>query len=91
VKKKNAIIVDLDGTLADVGHRVHHVEAQEKSWKEFHDLMTEDALNHWCHDLIKAMRREGHPIIFLTGRSDSYRPQTIEWLAQHTSTRNNYV
>jgi len=58
---KKAIIVDIDGTLADVEHRVHHVQNEPKDWKSFNENMEHDELNHWCNDLINAMKNEGQP------------------------------
>ena len=30
------IIVDIDGTIADVRHRLHHVKDGKKDWNAFH-------------------------------------------------------
>ena len=81
--KINAIIVDLDGTLCDVEHRVHHVRGHKKNWKEFNALMVHDELNHWCFELIAAMSARGYKILFVTGRSEGYRKPTEEWLKKH--------
>lgn len=81
--KSKAIIVDLDGTLCDLEHRVHHVRAQKKNWKEFFALMVHDKLNHWCYELMEAMGARGYKIIFVTGRDETYRSHTEEWLKKH--------
>jgi FMN phosphatase YigB (HAD superfamily) len=74
---QKAILVDIDGTLADVEHRVHHVQSDTKNWKAFNDGMVHDELNLWCADLIRAMNKEGYKIVFITGRGESYRE---EWM-----------
>ena len=84
--KKRAIIVDLDGTLANCEHRVHYVQNQPKNWREFHGRCVEDPLNDWCLTLINAMRNEGVTVILLTGRDEKYRPHTIEWLDKNIVT-----
>lgn len=81
--KTKAIIVDIDGTLADVEHRVHHVQAEKKNWQAFNEGMAQDKLNVWCAGLIKAMRDSGHAILFVTGRDENYRLVTEAWLKQH--------
>lgn len=81
---EKAILVDIDGTLADVEHRVHHVQSDNKDWKAFNDGMHADKLNHWCADLVKAMQGENYKIIFITGRGESYREMTEEWLKKHS-------
>ena len=74
------IIIDLDGTLADVSHRVHHVEKEVKDKKAFNQLMGKDSLNHWCYELMEAMRARGYKIIFITGRPEKYWDDTTAWL-----------
>ena len=80
---KKAIIVDIDGTLADVEHRVHRVNKDQKDWKAFHDSMDQDRLNHWCAKLIEAMKHQGFDILFVTGRDEDYREKTQTWMKQH--------
>jgi len=80
---KKAIIVDIDGTLADVEHRVHHVNKEQKDWKAFHDSMDQDRLNHWYAKLIEAMKHQGFDILFVTGRDEDYREKTQTWMKQH--------
>jgi uncharacterized HAD superfamily protein len=81
--KKPAIIVDLDGTLCDVDHRVHHVSGPKKDWIKFNELLVHDKLNHWCFELIEAMSARGYSVIFITGRGEDYRRLTEEWLNKH--------
>lgn len=80
---KKAIIVDIDGTLANVEHRVHHVRQEKKNWRAFNDGMIDDGLNHWCAKLIVAMREQGFEILFVTGRDENYRQMTEEWMKRH--------
>lgn len=82
--KIKAIIVDLDGTLCDVEHRVHHVEGPVKNWKSFNELMVHDELNHWCFELMEAMGAKGYRTIFVTGRGEAFRGPTETWLAKHS-------
>lgn len=81
--KPKAIIVDLDGTLCDVEHRVHHVQGKKKNWKEFNELMVHDELNHWCFELMAAMSGRGYKILFVTGRGEAFRLPTESWLKKH--------
>lgn len=83
LNKVKAIIVDLDGTLCDVKHRVHHVEGGNKNWKAFNELMVHDELNHWCFELMEAMTVRGYKIIFVTGRAEPWRVPTENWLKKH--------
>jgi uncharacterized HAD superfamily protein len=83
-EKQKAIIVDLDGTLCDVEHRVHHVQGPNKDWLQFNQLLVHDALNDWCFELIEAMVARNYKIIFVTGRGESNRLPTEEWLTRHS-------
>ncbi len=81
--KKKAIIVDLDGTLCNVDHRVHYVQQEKKNWKLFNQEMINDQLNNWCYELIESMRNEKCDILFVTGRGEEYRKETEKWLFDH--------
>lgn len=83
--KHEAIVVDIDGTLANVEHRVHHLRQPDgkKNWRAFHSALVKDELNVWCSKLIHAMKGKGLKIVLLTGRDDSYKPETLEWLEQN--------
>lgn len=81
--KQKAIIVDLDGTLCDVDHRVHHVQSETKNWKAFNELMVHDELNHWCFELMAAMTARGYKVLFVTGRGEAWRAPTETWLHKH--------
>ncbi|PIK15172.1 HAD family acid phosphatase [Halobacteriovorax sp. JY17] len=81
--KKRAIIVDLDGTLANCDHRVHHVEKTPKDWVAFNRDMGLDEINSWCAELVAAMEEKGFKILLLTGRGEESRNQTEEWLEKY--------
>lgn len=81
--KENAIIVDLDGTLCNVDHRLNYVEKTPKEWKKFHENLVHDNLNHWCYEIIKGQQQLGYKVILLTGRDDTYREETQKWLLEN--------
>ncbi len=81
--KEKAIIVDLDGTLCDVEHRVHHVRSKPKNWHAFNSAMDEDKSYFWCLELIAAMKARGYKILFVTGRDENFRSNTEAWLKKH--------
>lgn len=81
---KKAIIVDLDGTLCDVSHRVHLVENEPVDVEKFHSSLVHDTMNDWCFQLIKAMSALGVEVILLTGRGEEYRQETEAWLMKQS-------
>lgn len=83
VNAQNIVIIDIDGTLADVEHRVSHVRKSPPDWKSFNAQMHRDSLNEWCKELMTSLQSQGFGLMLLTGRSERQREVTLEWLQQH--------
>lgn len=81
--KAKAIIIDLDGTLADITHRRKFVEGKVKDWKRFNQNIINDDLNHWCAEIIRRMISD-HQILLVSGRTDDLKEETIAWLEKHS-------
>lgn len=79
--KQKAIIIDLDGTLADCEHRRCFIEGTKKDWKSFSkdENIIQDKLNLWCSTIINKFK-DSHKILLVTGRMEISRKITIEWL-----------
>lgn len=80
---KGFVLCDLDGTLANVDHRLHFVkvaEGEKKDWKGFFNAMSEDTVRTETLDMLLKYEDEGHQIIFVSARPDNYREKTEEWL-----------
>lgn len=75
---KQAIIVDLDGTLCDCSHRVHH--AQNKQWDEFNAGIPEDKINPAVKWLCLQAAQNELEVILCTGRNEGNRAATLRWL-----------
>ncbi len=80
--KKKAIIVDIDGTLADITHREKYVRKNPKDWKSFFNAMDKDTIAPWCKALIHAMEKD-YQIILCSGRPGNYREPTEKWLNEN--------
>ena len=77
------VLVDVDGTLADVRHRLHHLrDERKKNWKAFFEAMDHDlpiaSTVAWVRSLA-----QNHDIIIVTGRTEHYRERTLAWLKKH--------
>lgn len=82
----SAVIVDIDGTLADCNHRRHHVADGNRNWPAFFAGMAEDPLIQPVAKLVSLIafsRREDINIILCSGRPEDYRQVTEEWLNRH--------
>lgn len=79
--ERKIVIVDLDGTLADVSHRLPYIRGRRKNWKRFFQLMHEDKPVAIVRDWVRKLSAE-FEIVIITGRPDVYRKVTEEWLRQ---------
>ena len=88
--KPNAVIFDMDGTLADVSSIRHHIippTPKPKGWyKDFHAFHTESAsvpVNSSVLDHAHRANVLGNAILIVTARRAMYRHQTAWFLAMH--------
>jgi len=76
------VIFDIDGTLADVSERIHHVRKKPKNWNAFFQEMAQDKAIHSMVRLCNILYASGIQIILCSGRNEEHREQTVEWLAK---------
>ncbi|MCC5871720.1 MAG: hypothetical protein JJU22_04930 [Gammaproteobacteria bacterium] len=76
-------IFDLDGTLADIEHRLHFIASKPKRWDRFFRACVDDAPNTPVIELAQTLHGSGWEIWIWSGRSDAVRIQTKAWLATH--------
>lgn len=77
---KDYIIIDLDGTLCNVDHRVDF--AKVGLWEDFHAKCYDDVPHQEILQFIQ-MADSFCGIIATTGRNAKYRDVTIAWLAKY--------
>lgn len=77
---KNTVVIDLDGTLADITHRRHLVQQDKPDWDEFYRLVWWDKVNKWCRDLMAGMKLLGHRVVIVSARRRSTQEDTEGWL-----------
>ncbi len=75
-------IFDLDGTLADDSHRWHHV-SKSGDWEAYYAEASADTPIQHVIEVAKALYAAKFEIIIITGRSESIRAETEQWLLQH--------
>ena len=74
-------VVDIDGVLADVRHRLHHLEGR-KDWTAFFRAATRDPLLEVGLDAVTKLA-EVYEIVYLSGRPEFCRRDTERWFRQH--------
>ncbi|MBH5338088.1 hypothetical protein IHE55_26235 [Streptomyces pactum] len=75
-------VFDLDGTLADVRHRLHHLERRPRDWQAFFRAAPQDPPLAEGVALARA-GAVGCEVAYVTGRPEHCRADTEEWLARH--------
>ena len=75
-------VVDVDGVVADVRHRLHHIDSRPKDWASFFAAAAADPPLAEGIDRVRALLAD-HDVVFLTGRPEHLRTVTEAWLAEH--------
>lgn len=81
---KKIIILDLDGTVADCTHRLHHIKGENRDYKAFYDALVDDKPIQHIIDIVKALHLSQEYMIFVvTGRPITHLRETQLWLNEH--------
>lgn len=72
-------VFDLDGTLANIDHRLRWINKKPKDWKSFLASVDKDIPNQWVVNLLNMCSQDG-VILILTGREEITRRSTMDWL-----------
>jgi phosphoglycolate phosphatase-like HAD superfamily hydrolase len=75
-------VVDLDGVLADVDHRLHHLNSRPKDWAAFFAGITDDPVLPEGLAVARELAAE-HELVYLSGRPERTRAATEDWLRRH--------
>lgn len=76
------MVVDIDGVLADAGHREHWLRQSPPDWDAFFAACGDDEPIEAGRESLAAALAEG-PVTLLTGRPERLRGATLSWLAEH--------
>ena len=103
---KRNIICDLDGTLADLTHRLHHVKGEKKNWDAFHAECVNDKPHEDVIQILLQLERvdcgcynpqdcgcepRNNNVYILSGRNEVVRDETVCWLEKHVALHGAYV
>ncbi len=78
--EKGYVLVDIDGTIADISHRRHHVQGEKKNWGAFFADMEDDTVREDVMEIVRKADQEGYELFLVSGRPNTYRNSTIKWL-----------
>lgn len=81
---RKCIIFDLDGTLADLRHRLHFIESSPPDWDTFFkNVYLDTPIVHMVRLCQWLEKSRDWDIIIASGRSDVCKQDTITWLKEH--------
>lgn len=80
VDSRPLAVIDIDGVVADVRHRLHLIEDRPKRWDEFFARAPADPPLAPGIELVRELAAD-HDVLWLTGRPERSRADTERWLA----------
>lgn len=88
---KNAIICDIDGTIADVRHRLHYIQNPDGTkkakpdWAAFHAACVDDPPFEDVIEIVNNLTYSvpSYRLFILSGRNEVVRTETEKWLEDH--------
>lgn len=83
---KPLVIFDIDGTLADIKHRIKYVERSPKAWADFYARVEYDKINPVIRDWANAHHADGSVVLIVSGRPTYFQGTPVgilteRWLA----------
>ncbi len=78
------IICDIDGTIAEPGDRLKYLKESPPNWDKFYeDCFDDEVINNIQALVWQFLEYPGYEIVYCTGRRESVRDKTEEWLMVH--------
>lgn len=84
------VIFDLDGTLSNHDHRLHHV-LESKDYTKYYDLCDQDPPHLPIIWTMIRLIDTGARVEIWTGRTDRVKEKTIDWLDNCSSNLSQYL
>ena len=75
-------VIDIDGVVADVRHRLCHVTERPKDWMAFFAAADDDPLLAEGAETVHRLA-EVYDVVYLSGRPERLRAVTQAWLTRH--------
>ena len=75
-------VIDIDGVVADVRHRLRFLERRPKDWGGFFGAAPQDPVLEVGRETVLRLA-EVCDIVYLSGRPEHCRDDTEEWFARH--------
>jgi phosphoglycolate phosphatase-like HAD superfamily hydrolase len=76
-------IFDIDGTIADISHRLLLIQGETKNWEAFYKMCVNDKPIFEVITVARALSAAGHTIVYSTGRASAVYNETRDWLIKY--------
>jgi phosphoserine phosphatase len=78
------IVFDLDGTLANIEHRLDYVRSKPKNWAAFDAGIPNDKVNRFVAEAFHSLSADRrNTIVLASGRNERSREATVAWLTDN--------
>ena len=74
------VVFDIDGTLANIEHRLGYVRSKPKNWAAFDAGIPNDKVNEPVARVFHSLHNGENTLVFASGRSERSRQATVDWL-----------
>ncbi|UER54433.1 hypothetical protein HJG43_07665 [Kineosporiaceae bacterium SCSIO 59966] len=78
--ERGAVVLDLDGVLADTRHRMHYLTGRRKDWDGFFAAAVDDPVHPEGLAVAREALARGSTVVYLSGRPEHLRRDTVDWL-----------
>lgn len=79
------VVCDIDGTVANLDHRLKYAKGDTKDWDKFFDRVEYDEPIYATLDMLETFHNQGYNIIFVSARPEKCREGTERWLEYNLS------
>lgn len=79
------IVFDIDGTLADLSHRIKYLEGEKKDWDSFYGRVDEDEVIEEIAQIFVCYvcwMAPSNKVICITGRPERTKEATLKWFKE---------
>ena len=77
------ILCDMDMTLSNSLPRQHYIMTKPKEWGKFFKETSNDKPIEEVRNLVNSLKHDGNTIFIVTGRPESTREKSIDWLNKY--------
>jgi len=74
------VVFDIDGTLANIQHRLNHIQSTPKNWPAFDAGIPNDTVIKYVAEVFHSLSAAGSIIVLVSGRNERTREATVSWL-----------